>query len=168
MTQTEKQRRALALMRKAVPWVFLAVYGWCWYVMLDLTADVINGKYILTDDQIYSNAVLTCYVMDAYMLGIILLAFVLVRKCFAPDTFQSYKIRKLQEEVKRLDERIAVLEGQGHIGDGLGGYTEVAGTEEKVVHVCEDHADSDERDLDNSMRDSDISCPAVCDGKGDP
>ena len=165
MTLTEKQRRALNLLRKSVPWIFLAIYGWCWYVMLDLTADVINGVYVLPDEQIYSNAVLTCYTMDAYMLGIILLLFVLVRKCFAPDTFQSYKIRELQKEVKKLHERISGLEnglGKDRLGDqGTGTETET------LVHVCEDNEDRTERDMDSGVSVPAVHSGPVCDGKGD-
>ena len=165
MTLTEKQRRTLTLMRKSVPWIFLAIYGWCWSVLLRLTADVINGAYVLPDDQIFSNAVLTCYTVDAYMLGIILLAFVLVRKCFAPDTFQSYKIRELQKEVKELHERISGLEdrlGEDRLGDqGTGTETET------LVHVCEDSEDRTERDMDSGVSVPAVHSGPVCDGKGD-
>ena len=165
MTLTEKQRRALNLLRKSVPWIFLAIYGWCWCVMVSLTADIVDGRYVLPDDQIFSNAVLTCYTLDAYMLGIILLAFVLVRKCFAPDTFQSYKIRELQKEVKELHERISGLEdrlGKDRLGDqGTGTETET------LVHVCEDNEDRTERDMDIGVSVPAVHGGPVRDGKGD-
>lgn len=133
--------------------------------MMSLTADIVDGRYVLPDEQIYSNAVLTCYTMDAYMFGIILLAFVLVRKCFAPDTFQSYKIKVLQEEVKELHERISKLEN-GFGGDRFG--DQGTGTEtETLVHVCEDNEDRTERDMDSGVSDPAVHGGPVCDGKGD-
>ena len=165
MTLTEKQRKTLNLLRKSVPWIFLAIYGWCWSVFLRLTADVINGVYVLPENQIFSNAVLTCYTIDAYMLGIILLAFVLVRKCFAPDTFHSYKIRELQNEVNELHERISRLEnglGEHRCKDG-GPDTE----KETLVHICEDNESPAERGMDSGVPNPAVYSGPVCDGKGD-
>lgn len=165
MTLTEKQRRTLTLLRKSVPWIFLAIYGWCWSVSLRLTADVINGVYFLPDDQIFSNAVLTCYVMNICLLGIILLAFVLVRKCFAPDTFQSYKIKELQKEVNELHERISGLDDR--LGEHRCEDREPDTETETLVHLHKDNKDRTERDMDNSVSDPAVYSDPVCDGKGD-
>lgn len=92
--------------RKAIPWIYLIVYGAVWIAFTDSLKDVTSGDSLLRPEFEYNLSQLTAYFQIVMLAVFILILFFLLRYVFARDCMKGYRIKMLEKEVDRLKARI--------------------------------------------------------------
>lgn len=101
MTETTKKK--IRILIKAIPWIYLVIYGVMWLTFVHSLDGVYSGDVLLDPEYEYNLSQLTAYMMTWYLGFAILLGFVLI--WIAVNSRKSLKrqIKDMSEEIADLD-----------------------------------------------------------------
>lgn len=136
MTETTKKK--IRILIKAIPWIYLVIYGMVWIAFVHSLDGVYSGDVLLNPEYEYNLSQLTAYMMTWYLGSAILLGYVLIRIAVNPRKKLDRQIKDMSEEIADLDcqiyslsnllnecmDRIKILEAdyEGDYGDSDRGF----------------------------------------------
>ena len=103
---TKKKARILI---KAIPWIYLAIYGLVWVAFVHSLDGVYSGDVMLQPEYEYTLSQLTAYMMTWYLGFSIIIGFILIRLAVNPKAEIKKKIKEMSEEIADLDCQIYSL-----------------------------------------------------------
>lgn len=101
MTETTKKK--VRILIKAIPWIYLVIYGAVWVAFVHSLDGVYSGDVLLNPEYEYNLSQLTAYMMTWYLGSAILLGFVLIRITINPRNTLKRQIKDMSEEIANLD-----------------------------------------------------------------
>ena len=107
MTETTKKK--IRILIKAIPWIYLVIYGMVWIAFVHSLDGVYSGDVLLNPEYEYNLSQLTAYMMTWYLGSAILLGYVLIRIAVNPRKKLDRQIKDMSEEIADLDCQIYSL-----------------------------------------------------------
>lgn len=107
MKETTKKKARILI--KAIPWIYLAIYGLVWVAFVHSLDGVYSGDVMLKPEYEYTLSQLTAYMMTWYLGFSIILGFILIRLAVNPKAEIKKKIKDMSEEIADLDCQIFSL-----------------------------------------------------------
>lgn len=101
MTETTKKK--IRILIKAIPWIYLVIYGVVWVAFVHSLDGVYSGDVLLDPEYEYTLSQLTAYMMTWYLGSAILLGYVLIRIAVNPRRSLKRQIKDMSEEIADLD-----------------------------------------------------------------
>lgn len=128
---SERTKKILRRICKAIPTVYLAIYVCVWISFVYATQDVANGDKLLMPEYLLNQSQLTVYIWYIWLAGSIGVSWLLIRYICNPNKSLQSQIDMMEKRLKEMESKMdSVMKDERDIEDSGRGSVAEKGDED--------------------------------------